>query len=196
MNSPNTGKPMREVENEAGLYTLRGEQFMVGGPAWQCLDTGKEYFTPEQGNVFLARLHHAWRERHGIAKEALQTRRKALGLSAAQASALLGLGINQYRTYENTDKLPSKSNALLLRLLTDDRALPVLLDAAGDALTPATRRKLKLHLEQGAQAAPATSRPTITSGHFDTAGGSLGRLSDVQPSALLEAGDYSYAMAA
>lgn len=187
---------MREVENEAGLYTLRGEQFMVGGPAWQCLDTGKEYFTPEQGNIFLARLHHAWRERHSIGKEALRTRRKALGLSAAQASALLGLGINQYRTYENTNKLPSKSNALLLRLLTDDRALPVLLDAAGNALTPATRRKLTLHLEQVAQDEPATSRPTITSGHFDMAGGSLGQLADIQPSALQEVGDYSYAMAA
>ena len=187
---------MREVESEARSYSLRGEQFTISSPVWECPDTGERFFTPEQGDVFLALVHHAWRERQGIAKEALRTRRKALGLSAAQASALLGLGINQYRTYENTDKLPSKSNALLLRLLTDDRALPVLLDAAGDALTPATRRKLKLHLEQGAQAAPATPRPTITSGHFDTTGGSLGQLADVQPSALQEAGDYSYAMAA
>lgn len=187
---------MREVEGDSATYTLRGQEFQVSGPAWECPDTGTRYITPEQGNILMARLHNAWRERHSIAKEALRTRRKALGLSAAQASALLGLGINQYRTYENTDKLPSKSNALLLRLLTDDRALPVLLDAAGDVLTPATRRKLKLHLEQEAQAAPATPRPTITSGHFDTAGGSLGRLSDVQPSALQEAGDYSYAMAA
>lgn len=186
---------MREVESEARSYSLRGEQFTISSPVWECPDTGERFFTPEQGDVFLALVHHAWRERQGIAKEALRTRRKALGLSAAQASALLGLGINQYRTYEKTDKLPSKSNALLLRLLTDDRALPVLLDAVGDALIPATRRKLKLHLEQ-APAAPAMTRPTITSGHFDTAGGSLGRLADVRPSVLPEAGDYSYAMAA
>jgi putative zinc finger/helix-turn-helix YgiT family protein len=196
MLSPKTGNPMREVEGDSATYTLRGQEFQVSGPAWECPDTGTRYFTPEQGNILMARLHHAWRERHGIAKEALRARRKALGLSAAQASALLGLGINQYRTYENTDKLPSKSNALLLRLLTDDRALPVLLDAAGDTLTPATRRKLKLHLEQVAHAVPATPRPTITSGHFDTSGGSLGQLSDMQPSGLQEAGDYTYAMAA
>lgn len=195
MNSPHTGKPMREVENEPALYTLRGEQFMAGGPAWQCPDTGKEYFTPEQGDVFMARLHGAWRERHGVDKETLRARRKALGLSAAQASALLGLGTNQYRTYEKTNNLPSQSNARLLRLLSDDRALPALVAAAGDALTTATGRKLALHLKQPAPAA-ATPRPTTTGSYFDKAGGSLGHLADAKPLLLTKAGDYSYAMAA
>lgn len=146
MRSPNTGSSMREVENEATLHTLRGETFMVGSPAWECPDTGERYFTPEQGNIFLSRVHAAWRERHGISKEALRQRRKALGLSAAQASALLGFGVNQYRTYENTDKLPSKSNARLLRLLLDDPALPALVKAAGAALNAAGQRKVQAYL--------------------------------------------------
>lgn len=146
MRSPNTGNPMRLVEGEVGTYTLRGLAFKVSSPAWECPDTGEHYNTPEQGNIFLARLHHAWRQHHGIAKESLHERRKQLGLSAAQVSALLGFGVNQYRTYENTNKLPSKSNAVLLRLLLDNGALPALLEAAGATLPAAARRKLHTYL--------------------------------------------------
>lgn len=146
MRSPKTGNPMREVEGDSTTYTLRGQEFSLSSPAWECPDTGERYFTPEQGNVFLARLHRAWRERNGIAKEALKQRRHMLGLSAAQASALLGFGINQYRTYENTDKLPSKSNAVLLKLLLDDQAIASLIQAAGSALTNSTLRHLHARL--------------------------------------------------
>ena len=125
---------MRLVEGEAFPYTFRHEIFVMGGPAWECPVTGKRYNTPEQETEFIDRIHGAWRERHGVDKETLRARRKALGLSAAQASALLGLGTNQYRTYEKTNNLPSQSNARLLRLLSDDRALPALVAAAGDHL--------------------------------------------------------------
>lgn len=137
---------MHEVAGDAATYTLRGQEFRVSGPAWECPDTHTRYVTPEQANVALARLHHAWRAQRGIAKEDLQRRAKVLGLSDKQASALLGFGVNQYRTYKTTDKLPSQSNARLLQLLCDDRALPALLEAAGPALNKITRRKLLAYM--------------------------------------------------
>ena len=179
---------MNLVETEPALHTLRGEQFWVSGPAWECPDTGERYHTPEQGNVLLARLYHAWRERHGIAPESLRQRVAALGLSDAQASALLGFGINQYRTYKNTDKLPSKSNARLLQMLADNRALPALIEAAGPALTPAARRRLLAYCTQQQLATVVTTarRPTVTK-VFDWQGGSFGRRAGISSGEFSEA---------
>jgi hypothetical protein len=197
MRSPNTGNPMRLVEGEAVTYTLRGEQFQVRGPAWQCPDTGERYLGPEHLDEVFARLHHAWRERHGIAKEDLQRRAQALGLSDAQASALLGFGVNQYRTYKTTDKLPSKSNARLLQLLCDDRALPALLEAAGPALNKTTRRKLLAYAAQHQLGALITAATiTTTTIGISTEPNGAGQLAALTAEHLEAAGDYSYAMAA
>lgn len=147
MRSPHTGNPMRLVEGAVATYTLRGEQFQAGGPAWECPDTGERFTTDAQDMAVVEVLHQAWRHAHGIEQEQLRLRRKALGLSAAQASALLGLGTNQYRTYEQTNKLPSKSNATLLKLLLTREGVAALLHANEAALTAPARRKLLAHLQ-------------------------------------------------
>ena len=137
---------MRLVEGESAIYTFRGRQFQLAHEAWECPDTGERYTAPEQDAAFIAHLHTTWREKRGISAVALRKRRTQLGLSAAQTSALLGLGVNQYREYESTDKLPSKSNAQLLRLLCDDRSLVSLMEAADIEFTPASKRKLQTYL--------------------------------------------------
>ena len=141
---------MHLIDGEPVAYSLRGLSFMVSGPSWECPDTGQLYSSPDQVDTVLARVHERWREHRGISRAALQSRREALQLSAAQASALLGFGTNQYRTYEQTDKLPSKSNAVLLYLLMTDLGIRALLEASGQALKPAARRRLEQYL-----AAPA-----------------------------------------
>lgn len=139
---------MRQVEGESATYTFRGRQLQLSHKAWECPDTGERYTTPEQDIEFIAHLHAAWREQYGISAGALHQRRTKLGLSAAQTSALLGLGINQYREYENTDKLPSKSNARLLRLFCDDRSLLSFMEAGDIDLTLASKRKLQAYLSR------------------------------------------------
>lgn len=139
---------MRQVDGDSATYTFRGRQFQLVHQAWECPDTGERYTTPEQDAAFIARLHAAWREQRGISAATLHQRRTRLGLSAAQTSALLGLGVNQYREYENTDKLPSKSNARLLRLLCDDCSLASLMEAADTDLTPTSKRKLHAYLSR------------------------------------------------
>jgi len=223
MRSPSTGSPMHLVEVEPTAYTLRGLSLTVGGPAWECPDTQQRYSTPEQVNAVLAQVHQLWRKHYGIGRAALQQRRLDLGLSAAQASALLGFGINQYSKYEQTDKVPSKANAVLLQLLMTDTGIAALLEseAARQALKPAARRRLQQHVAALAPV-PSSSRPTITATGSDVAGGSVGSLSELssrerqrvvrneapeQGQALQEllvkqqflasqGGDYSYAMAA
>ena len=142
MLSPNTGQPMRLVEGGTHAYTLRGEQFQVGGPAWECADTGERFTTNEQDHDLLERLHQAWRARHGLGRDTLRQRRESLGLSIADAATLLGFSARQYRAYEQTDQLPAKPHALLLKLLLDEAGLAALVRLAGPALSAEARSKL------------------------------------------------------
>ena len=214
--SPSTGSPMHLVEGEPTSYRFRNVSLTASGFMWECPDTQQRYSTPEQVNAVLAQVHRQWRTHLGIGREALRARRLALGLSAAQASALLGFGINQYRTYEQTDKLPSQSNAVLLQQFISDKGMAALIEgeAARQVLKPAARRRLQQYM---AALGPAItfSRPAITATGSDVAGGSVGSSSEIplhnqvseQAQALqeslmrlqllaLQASDYSYAMAA
>ena len=172
--SPSTGSPMRLVAGEPTSYTFRKVALTASGPIWECPDTGQRYSTPEQVNAVLAQVHRLWREHLGIGRVALREHRLALGLSAAQASALLGFGINQYSTYEQTDKLPSQSNAVLLQQFVSDKGIAALLEgeAARQALKPAARRRLQQHVA-GLAAVAAPTRHPITATGSDAAGGSV-----------------------
>lgn len=142
MLSPNNGQPMRLVASEPATYTLRGEQFAVEGPTWECDETGERFVTDEQDHQMHERLHQLWRERQGLGRAALRARRQALGLRTAEAAALLGLRKRQYRAFEATDQLPPKPVARLLQLLLSDAGVAALLAAAGPTLPPALRQKL------------------------------------------------------
>ena len=172
--SPSTGSPMHLVEGEFTSYSFRNVALTARGSMWECPDTQQRYSTPEQVNNVLAQVHRQWREHLGIERLALQRRRQALGLSAAQASALLGFGINQYSKYEQTDKVPSKSNAVLLQLLMTDQGIAALVEAeaAGQALKPAARRRLQQYVA-GLVPVTAASRHAITATDADLAGGSM-----------------------
>ena len=108
----------------------------------------------------------------------------------------MGFGINQYRTYKNTDKLPSKSNARLLQMHCDDRALVALMDAAGSTLTAATKRKLLAYAAQHQMAALATSANLTATVDIATIHDDFVQLATYRSEYSLPAGDYGYAMAA
>lgn len=143
MLSPNTGQPMRLVAGEPATYTLRGEQFEVAGPAWECDATGERFVTDEQDHQMHERLHQLWRARHGLSREALRERRKALGLRKREAATLLGLGRTRYHAYERTHRLPSLAHGRLLALLLSETGVAALLAAGGEALPPALHQKLR-----------------------------------------------------
>lgn len=171
--SPSTGSPMHLVAGDPTRYTFRNVALTASGFLWECPDTQQRYSTPEQVNALLAQVHRQWREHLGIGRVALQQRRLALGLSAAQASALLGFGINQYSTYEQTDRVPSRSNAVLLQLLMTNQGITALVEAeaTGKALKPAARRRLRQFVAGLAPEAPS-NQPAITATGANVAGGS------------------------
>ncbi|WP_460557336.1 type II TA system antitoxin MqsA family protein [Hymenobacter daeguensis] len=140
--SPFTGGPVEEIY-KTGPFEMRGQTLQVTFPVYRCVQSEQEFTTDEQDEAFLARLEQKWREHNHVPSAAqLTARRETLGLSAREASRLLGFGVNQFRQYESGE-LPSESNTLLLRLFCDERVLNSLLQARLAALPSKTVRKLQ-----------------------------------------------------
>ncbi|RTQ52321.1 hypothetical protein EJV47_04675 [Hymenobacter gummosus] len=140
--SPFTGGAVREIL-DTQPYTFRGEQYDVTAPVYECVDTGEQFTTNEQDEEFLRRLHAMWRARHRVpAAEELGARREELGLTAREMSALLGLGVNQWRQYE-AGEVPSNSNVLLLRMVCSRQGLAAIVAQQEHELPERTLRKLR-----------------------------------------------------
>ncbi len=142
LESPFTGGPVEEV-TEIRAFDMRGQTLHVAAQLYKCVDTGELFTTGEQDEATMSRLQRQYRERNRVPAPALLTsRRKALGLSAREASKLLGFGVNQFSHYEGGE-LPSESNILLLHLFCDPQVLRQLLDARRAVLPARTIKKLE-----------------------------------------------------
>lgn len=148
LNSPFTGGPARLIETTETIE-FRGQHFDVTAPCYED-ENGEQFTTDEQDQVFLDELHRLWRERNGVpSAEQLRERRGKIGLSAAETTALLGVGANVYRQYEQGD-LPSESNSRILKLFCDPTpaVLAGLVRAAGTAISARTQRKIAAFLRE------------------------------------------------
>lgn len=112
--SPLTGgdafyqKEMRETE-------YRGEKFVYEHHNILDLETNMEFTNTEidEGNV--QRVYSQYRAKHNIpSPKELTDLREFYGLSAAKMSEILGIGINQYRLYED-GVMPSEAIGKMLR---------------------------------------------------------------------------------
>lgn len=122
MKSPYTGGKVTTVTT---LETIpfKGEEFEIEVTSFICNDTKEKFGDAEMTTKVVEQLLKKWRERHKVpTPEQLIEVRTRLGLSQKGMSKLLGLGINQYRYYENGE-LPKPSHQLLLRLVVSDAGL-------------------------------------------------------------------------
>ncbi|TXK47404.1 hypothetical protein FVR03_09390 [Pontibacter qinzhouensis] len=122
MKSPYTGG---EVTKVTTLETIpfRGEDFEIEVVSYICNETGEKFGDIEMTTNVVEELLKKWRERYKVpSPEELVDVRIRLKLSQKGMSKLLGLGVNQYRYYENGE-LPKPSHQLLLRLVVSDAGL-------------------------------------------------------------------------
>ncbi len=109
-----TGGKASLVE-ETDKVTYRGEEFEYQHQSYLCHDTQVLYTTTELDAENLERIHEQYRQRHGIPSPAeIKATRQLYGLSAAKMSEILGLGINQYRLYEDGE-MPSEAIGKMLQ---------------------------------------------------------------------------------
>ncbi len=116
MKSPFTGGAVKMCE-EKRIVVFRGQEFMCNVKFFVCLDTNQTFTTEELDKKNLAQVYDAYREKYGIPTvEEIKHIRQKYGLSAAKMSEILGLGINQYRLYEQGE-MPSEMVGKMLRVI-------------------------------------------------------------------------------
>ncbi len=120
---------MKEVR-EKRIWNFRGEQYEYVHTAWLCEDTNERFTTEESDTDAFVQVTNQYREKYGIpSKEEIVAIRKAYGVSAAKMSQILGIGINQYRLYEQGE-VPSVSNGRMIRLIKTPGTMLELLECS------------------------------------------------------------------
>lgn len=140
--SPFTGGKVIEVQGFEEK-TFRGEKYSVQVRYYQCEDTGEQFTTSEQDELWTSALYDQYRTKHGIpSPEEIRTIREQYGLNYTQMSRILGFGINQLKNYEE-GQVPSESNGKMLRLIDDPLTLMNLLEISKSEFTESEYGRIK-----------------------------------------------------
>ena len=141
MKSPFTGKEMTRVW-EKRTWEFRGEKFDYMHMAWLCEDTGESFTTDESDTASYIQVTNQYRAKYGIPyTDEIISIRKKYDLSAAKMSLLLGIGINQYRKYEQGE-VPSVSNGRLIRSIMNPKVMLDMIESAQKELEEKEYKKL------------------------------------------------------
>lgn len=125
--SPFTGGRVFEI-HDVEEKTFRGEKYTVNVCYYQCEDTGEQFTTTEQDNLWTSELYSQYREKHGIpSPHEIKALRESYGLNRAQLSRMLGFGINQLKNYED-GQVPSESNGKMLKIASHPLTMMSLLE--------------------------------------------------------------------
>jgi uncharacterized phage-associated protein len=141
MKSPFTGKEMKLLY-EKSTWKFRGEAYEYMHASWLCSDTGERFTTDELDNASYLQVTNQYRAKYGVpfTDEIISLRRK-YGLSAARMSAILGFGINQWRSYEDGE-VPSVSNGRMIRSIMNPSVFLNVIDSAKHVLGESDYKKI------------------------------------------------------
>ncbi|MBQ9652993.1 MAG: hypothetical protein IJV32_02085 [Bacteroidales bacterium] len=107
------------LKHERRVTKFRGESFPYTYWYYQCDETGIIFTTSELDDRGVGEVYAQYREKYGIpSPEELKATRKKYGLSATKMSEVLGMGINQYRLYEDGE-MPSLAVGKVLKSIED-----------------------------------------------------------------------------
>lgn len=111
--SPVTGGRVKEVF-DVEEKEFRKEKYRVHVRYYMCVDTGEQFTTAEQDELFCNDLYSQYRNTHNMPfPDEIKSIRERYGLNYAQLSKIMGFGINQWKSYEEGN-VPSESNAKLI----------------------------------------------------------------------------------
>ena len=114
MKSPFTGGEARLMREPRELV-FRKEKFTYIAHYYECVDTQEQFTTTELDTLNINQVYNQYRVKYGIPfPDEISSIRALYGLSASKMSKILGLGINQYRLYENGE-IPSESIGKVLK---------------------------------------------------------------------------------
>lgn len=141
MKSPFTGKEMLRVFEER-TWKFRGEEYSYIHSAWRCEDTGELFTDDESDTAGFVQVTNQYREKYGIPyKDEIIAVRSRYGISAAKMSLILGLGVNQYRLYEQGE-VPSVSNGRMIRSIMNPSVMLDMVESSRNELSEAEYGKI------------------------------------------------------
>ncbi len=141
MKSPFTGKEMTRLW-EKRVWNFRGEEYEYMHVSWRCEDTGESFTTDESDTAAFVQVTNQYREKYGIpyTDEIIAIRQK-YGISAAKMSLVLGIGVNQYRLYEQGE-VPSVSNGRMIRSIMNPSVMLQMVESSENELSRSEYMKI------------------------------------------------------
>lgn len=141
MKSPFTGKEMKRIR-ETRTWKYRGEEYPYIHTAWLCEDTGEQFTDDASDTAGYVQVTNKYREKYGVPyTDEIVAIRKRYGISAQKMSLILGIGINQYRLYEQGE-VPSVSNGRMIRSISNPKVMLDILESSRNELSDAEYQKL------------------------------------------------------
>lgn len=141
MKSPFTGKEMKRI-HETRIWKFRGEEYPYIHTFWLCEDSGEQFTDDASDTAGFIQVTNQYREKYGIPyTDEIIAIRKRYGISAQKMSLILGIGINQYRLYEQGE-VPSVSNGRMIRSISNPKVMLDILESSRNELSDSEYRKL------------------------------------------------------
>ncbi len=141
MKSPYTGKEMTRIFEER-MWKFRGEEYAYMHAAWRCEDTGELFTDDESDTAGFVQVTNQYREKYGIPyTDEIIAIRSRYGISAAKMSLILGLGVDQYRLYEQGE-VPSVSNGRMIRSIMNPNVMLDMVESSRNELLGTEYRKI------------------------------------------------------
>lgn len=146
MKSPITGGRVKEIcDVEEKIF--RKEKFPVHIRFYTCVDTGEEFTTTEQDELFCNELYNQYREKHGFPfPDEIRSIRERYGLNYTQISKIMGFGINQWKQYEEGN-VPSESNAKLILAASSKEGMKKMAQSSKAQFTDAELKRILSAIE-------------------------------------------------
>ena len=133
-NSPLTGKPMRVVY-EPDTMTFRGEKFDCIYTSYRDDESGESFTTTESDSAWWNQVTNQYRAKYGLPyTDEIIDVRKRYGVSAAKMSQILGIGVNQYRLYEQGE-VPSVSNGRMIRSVMNPKVMLEMVESSKNEMS-------------------------------------------------------------
>ena len=141
MKSPFTGKEMKRVY-EKRTWNFRGEQYEYEHIAWLCEDSGEQFTNDESDTAGFVQVTNQYRAKYGIPyTDEIIAVRQRYGISAAKMSLILGIGVNQYRLYEQGE-VPSVSNGRMIRSIMNPKVMLEMVESSKNELSESEYEKI------------------------------------------------------
>ena len=130
------------VVYENDTWEFRGEKFPYMHIAFRDDEYDEQFTTTESDTVCYEQVTNQYREKYGIPyTDEIIAVRGRYGISAAKMSLILGIGVNQYRLYEQGE-VPSVSNGRMIRSVMNPKVMLEMVESSRNELSDSEYDKI------------------------------------------------------